>query len=260
MIDIHSHLIHGVDDGSIGVEMSLNMAKEAVKSGFTDIICTPHYMLGQYEISKEKIKEYLELLKQEIKKENIPITLHQGNEIYLEKEVIQSIQKGIISPLGSSKYVLVELPINQYMQGIGNLLYEVIALEYVPILAHPERYLYVQENPKLVYEWIQKGAYIQTNYGSVLGKYGVKAEKTLKLLFKHKMVHFIASDAHRDTSIYMQIEEAKQKLEKWTSKEVIERISNYNPACILQNTEIEFQEPVPYKISWLKKFKNSIDK
>ena len=106
MIDIHSHLIHGVDDGSIGVEMSLNMAKEAVEAGFTDIICTPHYMLGQYEISKEKIKEYLELLKQEIKKENIPITLHQGNEIYLEKEGYQIYKayNGFTDDYSGSRY------------------------------------------------------------------------------------------------------------------------------------------------------------
>ena len=123
---------------------------------------------------------------------------------------------------------------------------------YIPVLAHPERYSYVQEDPNQVMEFIRAGVFIQSNYGSIVGRYGKEAKETLGKLLKHNMVHILASDTHKKGFIYENIQDILKELSKYTSKQAIKRLTKINPNCIIQDEE--FQIEVPTRIEERKKF------
>lgn len=247
MIDIHSHILPGIDDGSKEIEMSIQILKEARQAGVRDIILTPHYIQDYYENTKEKVETLLPKLQAEIEKEQIDINLYPGNEIYITPEMHQLVKEGIVTTLNNSKYVLFELPMQNHVVYVKDMIFNLLALGYIPVIAHPERYTYVQENPNMLYELIEIGALFQSNIGSVLGAYGKKEKATALLLLKHHMIHFLASDTHRPNTFYPKIEEVFRQLEKQISKTDIQNLLEQNPRKILENGKIEIEEPIPIK-------------
>lgn len=163
MIDIHCHLLNGVDDGADDLESSLSALKLAEEVGFTDIILTPHYIKDYYDNSIENTKDKIKELKAEVFKNNILINLYQGNEIYICDDICDLLLAGVPSTLASSKYVLFELPLNNKLFNVTDTIRKLKQNGYRPILAHPERYLYIQENPNELMEYIRAGILLQSN-------------------------------------------------------------------------------------------------
>lgn len=252
MIDIHCHLLHGVDDGSDDLEGSLDALKLAEKAGFTDIILTPHYIKDYYDNSIENTKDKIKELKQEVLSNNILINLHQGNEIYICDDICDLLLAGVPSTLASSKYVLFELPLTNKVFNVTDIIRKLKQNGYKPILAHPERYSYIQENPNELIEYIRAGVLIQSNYGSIVGRYGKDTEKTLGKLLENNMVHLLASDTHKRGFVYEEMSFILDELSKYASKQTIKRLTNSNPKCIIQNEE--FQIPVPTEVKKKKFF------
>ena len=244
MIDFHSHIVFGVDDGARNIDESVKMIIEAEKAGFTDIIFTPHYMEGYYEVSKDEISKRIELLKNEINNNNLQINLHQGNEVYITNNMGSLISEKRISTANGSKYVLFETPMRDEPINLLQVVYQILEEKKVPIIAHPERYLYIQDNPNLVYELIQdSGVLFQSNYGSLVGIYGKSAQRTLSLLLKHNMIHFMGSDVHRPNSIYPIIDDAIMQLKKIIPDYKISELTYGNALKVLNNENIEIEEP-----------------
>lgn len=243
MIDIHSHLVYGVDDGSKSVEDTICMLKEAKEAGFTDVICTSHYMEGYYEVPCNEIASKIlnmKSLKQDIK-------IHQGNEIYATENIVDYIDSKKAMSLSNSRYVLIEFPMQSKPINIDQVIYLILNAGKVPIIAHPERYNYVRENPNMLLEYIEQGALFQTNYGSIIGMYGSEIKETAKKLLTHNMIHFLGSDNHRTNSVYKLVPEALKTLKRWIGKEKIEELTTYNPTCILNNEELEIDDPKEMK-------------
>lgn len=243
MIDFHSHIVFGVDDGARNIDESVKMIIEAEKAGFTDIIFTPHYMEGYYEVSKDEISKRIELLKNEIDNNNLQIKLHQGNEVYITNNMGSLISEKKISTANGSKYVLFETPMRDEPINLLQVVYQILEAKKVPIIAHPERYLYIQENPNLVYELIDDGVLFQSNYGSLVGIYGKSAQRTLSLLLKHNMIHFMGSDVHRPNSIYPIIDDAIMQLKKIIPDYKISELTYENALKVLNDEDIEIEEP-----------------
>ena len=118
------------------------------------------------------------------------------------------------------------------------MIYRLIENDYVPIIAHPERYSYVQDNPEYVNELLDMGAMFQSNYGSIIGLYGKKAEKTVKKLLKENLIQFLGSDVHREEHVYVLMPKILKKLKKIISSDRLEEITNINPQKVLDNEEI----------------------
>ena len=233
MIDFHSHILPNIDDGSISIEETVKMLKEAQKVGFTKIISTSHYIEGYYESDE---KERLDLLKN-LKENFQDIELYLGNEIYIAENMIQLVKDKKASTINNSKYILFELPMNTKTMLTKEMVYRIIENGNIPIIAHPERYSYVQDNPEYIEELAEMGAMFQANYGSILGMYGEKAKKTVKKLLKQDLIQFLGSDVHRTNQIYPLIPKAIKKMSKIISEEKMEELTTINPQKVLNNEE-----------------------
>lgn len=236
MIDIHSHLIPNVDDGAKSPEETIELIKEAREAGITDIILTPHYIINSYEQNAETLILLKDKLQQIINSENIKVNLHIGMEVYITDKLVEILKQNKILTLAGSKYLLMELPLNTNVQYLDMVIFKLIENNIIPIIAHPERYKFVQEDPSKVRELIESGCLIQSNIGSILGIYGKKAKKTIKYLLKNDLINFIATDTHRKNTIYPLLEKGIKKIEKITGKEKAEELTNLNVQKILNNT------------------------
>ena len=235
MIDFHSHILPNIDDGATSMEESLRLIKEAKQAGFTKIISTSHYIEEYYESDEKERKELLNITNKNFQ----DIELYLGNEIYLTNQMVQLLNDKKASTINNSRYVLFELPMNSKPLTAKETVYRLIENGYTPIIAHPERYSYVQENPEYVEELWEMGALFQSNYGSVIGIYGKKAEKAVKKLLKEDLIHFLGSDVHRENQIYPKMPKIMKKLNKIISQKKIEELTTINPQKVLDNQEIE---------------------
>lgn len=163
MIDIHSHILFGIDDGSKDIETSVNMAKEAQINGVTHICCTPHFLEPDYISNSKENEERLEILKQKFKEENIDIELRLGNEIFITENSIEDLNIGRAIKMNETKYVLVEFPMVNELKCSEKIVDNLILKGYKVIIAHPERYKYVQENPDYIIPYLDKGVIFQSN-------------------------------------------------------------------------------------------------
>ena len=243
MIDIHSHILYGIDDGSKSIEESVKMINEAKEAGFTTIISTSHYIEESYNADKNKRQELIETLKENVE----GIEIYNGAEAYVSKNMCKLIKQGILPTLSNSKYLLFELPMNSRILNLDDIIYDLMSDKIVPIIAHPERYSYVQQDPNVLIDLINKGVLFQCNYASIDGKYGIAPKKTMKKLLKHNMVHFLGTDTHRQNSIYTHIPEICKKIEKIIGKEKLMELSTYNPSKILKNEDIEIEKDIKIK-------------
>ena len=235
MIDFHSHILPDIDDGSRSLEESIKIVEEAKSVGFNKIISTSHYIERYYESDKEKRTELLEQLKSNI----TDVELFLGNEIYITYDIIKLIEEGKASTINDSRYILFELPLNTKPMNAEEVVYRIIEKGGIPVIAHPERYSYVQNDIKFAEKLFDMGALFQSNYGSIIGMYGSKAKKTVKKLLKQDMVHFLGSDVHRTNQIYPKIPQIMKKLKRIVSERKIEELTELNAEKVLKDEDIE---------------------
>ena len=247
MIDIQNHLLNNVDDGSRNAVESLMCLKMAAEAGFTDIILTPHYIDGSYENNFELIEPKIEELKTKIKDNNIAINVYHGNEVYISENIGELIKSGKAATLAGSKYFLFELPMNSRLLTLNNLIMQIKETGVIPVLAHPERYNFVQKNPDVLRDLISRGVLMQSNYGSIIGQYGKSAKKTIITMLQRNMVHFLGTDTHRSGHIYEHFYNVKKEFLKYISKEKFEELTTKNTKCVLEDKLFDVEEPTKVK-------------
>lgn len=196
MKDIHTHIIPFVDDGSPDLETSINMIKHEIDIGVTEIICTPHHIYHRYEASVEVIKERFNFLKEEVERLNLPIKLYLGQEIcYSHREdIIAMLKAGELLTLNNTNRVLLEFSFTREPEDILDVIYNFNVNGYEVIIAHVERYTWMDYNKVLALR--NEGALIQINSNSYLGLTTWKEKRFVKKLLKHNLVDFVASDTH----------------------------------------------------------------
>lgn len=249
MIDFHSHILPNIDDGSRSIEETFNLIKEAKNVGFDTIVSTSHYMENYYETDVPEREVWINAIYENLQAKNIDLKLYLGNEIYLSENIIKLLEERKASTINDTSYVLFEMPLNAEPLNLYDTIYEMMQYKLVPILAHPERYSYVQKEPELIYDLIQKGALMQANYGSIIGQYGEKAKIIVKKLLKNNMIHFLGTDVHRQNTIYPRIPEILVEINELIGEEKLEELSNTNPLLALRNKKIDITEPIPVELT-----------
>lgn len=222
MIDIHTHVLPFVDDGSETLESSIDMIKTAVAHGVTDMILTPHFR-APFLMAKEKLQENFSAFKEEVKSRGIDVNLYLGQEIRITDKFNELFQKEKVITINGSKFVLVEFSFGR-PKDIAEIVYELVRLGYIPIVAHLERYFYVDVSTALDIK--RAGGLIQVNSSSIIGKNGFKIKRKVKRFFLRGLVDFVASDIHENRKYYM--ENAYKKIAKKFGEDVAENVFNLN--------------------------------
>ncbi|MDQ0219251.1 tyrosine protein phosphatase [Peribacillus cavernae] len=215
MIDIHCHILPGIDDGAQTIEDSMAMAKLAVQEGITSIIATPHHNNGSYENKKHEILEKVEELNSILQIESIPLHILPGQEPRIYGELLEDYQKDEIVTLNvGGQYLFIELPSGHVPRYTEQLLYDIQLNGLTPIIVHPERNSELIQNPDTMYQLVKKGALTQVTASSVAGYFGKSIKKFSLQLIEANLTHFIASDAHNVSNRSFKITEALDEIEK----------------------------------------------
>lgn len=229
MIDIHSHILFGVDDGCKTIEDSLSMIEASIKVGVTDLILTPHYSFRRnYTVSYNKVEENFIFLKEEVSKKGLKINLFLGSEIDETSDICTFIKKGMCHTMNNSKYVLLDFGTRK--ADIDDICYEFMVQGYKPIIAHPERYVYINGIEEIK-KWKKTGALIQINASSLFSSGKVK--KQTMLLLKNKLVDIISSDTHRNIKTIDYFSKAFIYIEKKYGKDAAKRMFISKPQLII---------------------------
>ncbi|MGM0901308.1 MAG: tyrosine-protein phosphatase [Bacillota bacterium] len=214
MIDLHCHILPGIDDGAQSDNDSLAMARAAVQQGITTIIATPHHKNGIYENPKHDILLKVAELNKRLQAEKVDLRILPGQEPAITGELAEDFDNGQIMTLNDTNYMFVELPSNHVPRYTEKMLYDLQLKGLIPVIVHPERNSEIHERPELLYKLVEKGALAQLTAGSICGKFGKKIKSFSEQLIEANLVHFIASDAHNVTSRAFHLGQAYDLIEK----------------------------------------------
>lgn len=251
MIDMHCHSLYGVDDGAQTIEDSVRMLETAASVGFTEVVLTPHYMpYGPWQAPLCTVKKNADILKRVVDKAGIPIKLHLATEIQYEYQIPAQMCGDVYKSFADSCYFMIE---TQRKGASSEALMRCIkkfgAMGFGTILAHPERYDFVQEDPDILSELVKKGCIIQCNYLSLSGYYGKQTEDCVCALLRKKLVHTMGSDAHQAEGYELYPESAARGVQEAGEAYWNDLMQN-NPQKILYSKEKPLlPEPVPITVS-----------
>lgn len=254
MIDIHAHILPGVDDGPQTITESLELIKQAMKEGITDIIATSHADNPHYDVQQNVVLEKIALLKTEMEENNLSINIHPGQEIRISEKTIEKLASGELLTLADSKYVLIELPTGNIPAYTVQIIQGILTLDKVPIIAHPERNRAIAEKPSRLLKLINHGALAQITAGSLAGHFGKTIQKQSLQLVDANLVHTYGSDVHNAKTRPFLFDAGLSYLEKHKRLDAVD-IFLENNARILENGEVIILEPKELeKSKWWKIF------
>lgn len=240
MIDIHCHILPNFDDGATDLREALAMARLAADSGVTGIVATPHFRGEPESLSSlPRLLETYQLLSQAIRKENLPIALLPGAEILCLPETPELAQSQSLPTIGNTRYLLTEFFFDESPSYINSMLRSLADWGYKPVIAHPERYHAVQQDPGLMETWFREGYVIQLNKGSILGAFGHRPERTADIALHHGFAHIIASDAHSCVRRTPSMHALRLRLQKKCLPEYTHILLEKNPLRLIRNLDME---------------------
>ena len=245
MIDIHSHVIPEVDDGSRSLNETINMIRKINEKGVKTLVATPHYTPEMYEFPRDEIEMKVDFLNRILKTNDIDTKILLGQEIMIDINTFDLLKDGIIGPINDTRYVLIEFDMDIAMPNIDYIIKRIINKGFIPIIAHPERYKYVSEDINIAKKWVQNGALLQMNLGSISGVHGTLSKKTIIKLLKEDLIHLWGSDIHYFRPTYDNFDEHIKLIRKVVKNEKqADEILIHNNSKVISNEIIE-----PFKLN-----------
>ncbi|PFN80590.1 tyrosine protein phosphatase [Bacillus sp. AFS076308] len=252
MIDLHCHILPGIDDGAKDLSESIKMARKAVEQGIQTIVATPHHLNNHYENPKQQILDKVEELNRVLRDEKIDLKILPGQETRVYGELVNGYDMGEIQPVNGSQYVLVEFSSSHVPRYTEKLFYDLQVNGLIPIVVHPERNQEIIEQPDLLYKLVQNGALTQVTAGSVCGEFGKKIKSFSLQLIEANLTHFIASDAHNTRSRTFKLREAFDLIHEKYGNEMVYLFDD-NAALVIEGSNV--YKEVPERIKKKKFFK-----
>lgn len=239
MIDLHSHILPELDDGSQSLQESLAMARMAVASGVTAMAATPHCA----EARSGEVYEAWKLLRQALKENKIPLKLFPGMEIFGTEDTLRLLREGKLFTLNGSRYPLVEFSFHSDGEQETRILRSLRKAGLRPVVAHPERYACVQYDPEVLNRWHRMGCLMQVNRGSLLGRFGSHAQEMAVELVDRNFAAIVASDAHSPEMRTPWMADVRELLTKEFSPASARRLLFENPRRILKDEPLSPVQP-----------------
>ncbi|MFQ5636988.1 MAG: tyrosine-protein phosphatase [bacterium] len=243
MIDIHSHVLPEIDDGPKSWQETMDMVYQAQEDGIEEIAITHHILSNlAYEREDEIITKFHEL-QERIRAAGLNIQIHLGAEIYAQADM--QLSHTISTYNNNKKYFLVEFPMQGIPRFVGERFFDLILDGMVPIIAHPERNMSVIRDPERAYEFVQRGALLQMNAGSIVGRHGSQSRQTAKVLLNSDLIHFVGSDAHNTRSRPMKLRSAMNAVAEGWGEQRAKALFRKNPVKAIRGEKITPPDPLP---------------
>ena len=238
MVDLHCHLLPGIDDGSKSMEISLRLAKEATENGVTHALLTPHHMNGHYVNHKQDVLARTKEFQEELEKNNIPLTVFPGQEVRINGQLIEALDNDdILFADESGKYMMLEFPDNDVPHYTNQMIFNLQQRGITPVVVHPERNTKIMAEPDLLYQMLEKGCLSQITASSYVGTFGKKVEKFSKNLIVAGQGYIFASDAHDLPGRKYEMRQAFDKLSREFGADVAQEYQD-NARAIINGDEI----------------------
>jgi len=236
MIDTHSHILPGLDDGPDAISQSLGVIRTAETQGITTLLATPHSLDGIYNCTKNQILDACKQLNRELWERNISVSVLPGSEIRVDGTLMEKIDNNEILTLNNAgRYILLELPPIFMVEGISFMLRQLRDRGVVPVLAHSERYPMILSNPAILSEFLYNGARLQISAGSLTGDFGKPVMKFVYKMLAEDMVYCVGSDIHPGRKYRMA--DAEKRIKKFSGQKKSEIILIENPHTIVHEKE-----------------------
>ncbi|MCB9078752.1 MAG: hypothetical protein H6631_14215 [Anaerolineaceae bacterium] len=234
IVDIHTHILPGVDDGATNYQEALEMARLAVADGTTHLFATPHHR-DCTPLTRAEVADRVAQLQARLDQANIPLTVIPGHEVRLYDDMLDDWDRKLAGPLGNSRYVLAEPLFHHYDNHTNEMLFELFDRGYIPIMAHPERILPIQKNLALIEPFLARGGLTQITSSSLHSDKDRPAHRTALAMLRHGMVHIIASDAHKPYRRRPVLTKAGQAAAMIVGLTQAEAMISTNPAAVVQD-------------------------
>ena len=235
MIDMHSHILPGIDDGAESIDVSLEMARLYVDEGVDRVVCTPHIFPGLYNNSGPQIRAAVNDLQSQLDLAEIPLKLTPGADNHISPDFVARLRDGHLLSLGDTRYVLVEPPNHVAPARLEDLFFDIILAGYVPILTHPERLTWIEEKYDFIQRLAKCGVWMQVTSGSLLGKFGKRARYWAERMLSDGHVHILATDAHDHIRRRPDLLKGRLAAEKLVGIEETESLVATRPRDVLLN-------------------------
>ncbi len=245
MIDIHCHILPGVDDGAFNTEESIAMAKLAVADGIRTIVATPHTLNGVSNNSLQDVTGHVETLRKIFSNEDLNLDLLPGSEIHLCVRIMERVASGEVATINDNRrYALVEFPVHAIPIGYKDELFHLKVKGITPVIVHPERNLVFRQKPDILFELAAMGCLFQITALSITGGFGSDTKAFAHKMLKCRLGHVIASDAHSAEGRPPLLSQAVEVAGKVTGdKKKAEEMVTTIPEAIIEGKPVYPPEP-----------------
>lgn len=245
MIDLHSHILPGIDDGAADLAVALDMARMFVADGVTDLACTPHILPGLYLNTGPQIRVAVQALQAELDEAGIPLRLTTGADVHMVPDLVAGLRSGRLLSLADTRYVLVEPPHHVPPQKFEDFFFNILVSGYVPILTHPERLTWVSSHYEAIQRMARSGVWMQITAGSLTGAFGRTAQNLGERMLKDGCVHILATDAHDTVRRPPSLSRGRDLAAKFVGSAEAENLVVTRPRGILDNVPASSLPSIP---------------
>ncbi len=240
-VDLHTHILPGIDDGAETFKESLQMLKIAMCNGTTDIVLTPHYLtkdMRAQKTSKNDIIRVFNAFKEAVAEQYPELRLYLGAEVFAVSNIEDVIADGQLITINDTKHVLIEFGFNDFKARAVEVTEKLTNAGYIPIVAHPERYLFIQRDPRTIIDLLERGAVLQVNSSSLAGHNGAVAQDIVLSFLENQFAAIIASDSHSTYQRNPDLSDAFSYVSANFSMEYAEDLFYNNPLAVIKGRRI----------------------
>jgi protein-tyrosine phosphatase len=245
MIDLHCHMLPGIDDGAPNLATALEMARIAVADGITHTACTPHIYPGLYENNAAGIEKAVQSLRGHLREANIPLQITTGSDAHLVPELLSGLQSGRVATLHKTRYFLLEPSHHVAPPRFRDTVFEIMVAGYHPVITHPERLTWVGDHYDDFVYLARQGVWMQITAGALTGKFGKAAQNWGERFLEDGITHIIASDAHTTGRRAPIMSQARQVAERRLGEAEAQMLVCTRPEAILRNLAPKTVAPPP---------------
>jgi len=244
VIDLHNHILPGVDDGAATIADARAIARMAYADGIQAIVATPHRHPGAYTAPRDEAARLLDEVRAGVREDGLALDLYLGGEAYIAPDLVGQVQSGLALTINGGRYLLVEWPLRDFPRFSEEIVFELQVRGIVPIIAHAERYRFVQQDLSRLAGFVERGALVQITAGSLFSTINRGYRKTAEVLLTHGLVHVIASDSHNVGRRPPILSRARERASELVGSERARAMVEDSPRQIVENRPVELPDVI----------------